>query len=82
MLFDFISSRSALSVSGNSYQWFSYLQSINHAYIGPEEFGRGMATFWRRIVDEPDAFPPEFWQLFLQLSLTILGESAGRFARA
>ena len=33
-----------------------------------------MTAFWRRIVDEPDAFPPEFWQLFLQSSLTALGE--------
>ena len=33
-----------------------------------------MTAFWRRIVDEPDAFPVEFWQLFLQSSLTALGE--------
>ena len=33
-----------------------------------------MTAFWRRLVDEPDAFPPEFWQLFLQSSLTVLGE--------
>ena len=33
-----------------------------------------MTAFWRRLVDEPDAFPPEFWQLFLQSSLTALGE--------
>ena len=31
-----------------------------------------MTTFWRRIVDVPDAFPPEFWKLFLQSSLTTL----------
>ena len=31
-----------------------------------------MAAFWRRIIDEPDAFPPEIWQLFLQSSLTAL----------
>ena len=49
-----------------------------HTDIGWEESGRGMTVFWRRIVDEPDAFPPEFWpefwQLFLQSSLTALGE--------
>ena len=39
-----------------------------------EEFGRGMKTFWRRIVYEPDAFRPEFRQLFLRSSLTALGE--------
>ena len=32
-----------------------------------------MTAFWRRIVDKPDAFPPEFWQLFLQSSLAALG---------
>ena len=33
-----------------------------------------MTPFWRRIFDEPDAFPSEFWQLFSQSSLTALGE--------
>ena len=33
-----------------------------------------MTAFWRRLVDEQDAFPPEFWQLLLQSSLTALGE--------
>ena len=42
-----------------------------HTDIGKEEFGRGMAASWRRIVDEPDKFPPEF---FLQISLTALRE--------
>ena len=41
------------------------LQSIIQTDIGREEFGSGMTAFWRRIVDEPDAFPREFWQLFL-----------------
>ena len=27
-----------------------------------------------RIVDDPSAFPPEFWQLFLPSNLTALGE--------
>ena len=35
---------------------------------------RGITSVWKRLVDEPDAFPPEFWQLFLQSSLTALGE--------
>ena len=30
-------------------------------------------SLWRKIVNEPEAFPPEFWQLFLQSSLTALG---------
>ena len=33
-----------------------------------------MKAFWRRVVDEPDAFPPECWQPVLQSSLTALGE--------
>ena len=32
-----------------------------------------MTAFWRRIVDEPNAFPVELWQLFLQSGLTALG---------
>ena len=74
VLFDVISSRSALPDPGNDGQQFTYIQSITHTDIGREEFGRGMTAFRRRIVDEPDAFPPEFWQLFLPSSLTALGE--------
>ena len=44
-----------------------------HVDIGREEFGRGMTTFWWRIVDERDALPPKFLQLCLQLSLNALG---------
>ena len=33
-----------------------------------------MTAFWRRLVDELDAFPPEFWQISLQSSLMALGE--------
>ncbi|CAN0541723.1 unnamed protein product, partial [Laminaria digitata] len=55
VLFDVISSRSALSGPGNDGQRFAHLQPIIHADIGREDFGRGMTAFWRRIVDEPDA---------------------------
>ena len=44
-----------------------------HTDIGREEFGKGMTAFWRKIVDEPDPFLPEFGQLFVQSSLTVLG---------
>ena len=73
MLFDVISSRSALS-GPRRRSCFVHLQSIIHTDIGWKEFGRGMAAFWRKIVDEPGVVPPEFWQLFLQSSLTALGE--------
>ena len=63
VLFNIINSRSALSGPGNDYQRFVHLQSIIHIGIGRKEFRRGMAAFWRRIVDEPNALPPEFWKL-------------------
>ena len=34
--------------------------------FGREKFGAGSETFWRRIIDDPRVFPPEFWQFFLQ----------------
>ena len=76
VLFNAISFCNAPSDSGNDGQRFAHLQSIIHTDIGREEFGRGMPAFWRSIVDEPDAFPPEFWQLFLQPSLTASGEKS------
>ena len=51
---------------------FAHLQSIIHTDIEREELGRGITAFWRRMVDEPGTFPPEFWQLFLQSSVTAL----------
>ena len=73
MLFDVINSRLVLSGPGNDGQRFAHVQPIIHTDIRREEFGRGTTAFWRRPVDEPDAFPPEFWQLFLKSSLTALG---------
>ena len=34
----------------------------------------GIEAFWRRNIDDPNAFSPAFWQLFLQSNLTALGE--------
>ena len=73
VLFDIINPRSALSGPGNDGQRFAHLQSFFQTDIGREESGSGMTAFWRRKVDEPDAFPPEFWQLFLQSSLITAG---------
>ena len=61
VLFDVIRSCSALSGPENDGQRFMHPQSIIHTDIEREVFGRCMTTFWRRIVDEQDAFPPEFW---------------------
>ena len=74
VLFDVTCSRSALSGPGNDGLRFFHLQSTIHTDIGKEESGRGMTAFRRRIVDEPHALPPEFWRLFLQSSLSALGE--------
>ena len=74
VLFEVSNSRSALSGPVYDGQRFAHLHSIIHTDIGREEFGRGITAFWRRTVDEPDAFPPEFWQLFSQSSLTALDE--------
>ena len=74
VLFDVISSRSTLSGLENGGQRLVHLQPIIHTDVGRRGVRRGYKAFSRRIVDEPDAFPPEFWQLFLQSSFTALGE--------
>ena len=60
VLFDIISSGHALLGLGTDGQRFAHLQSIIYTDFGREEFGRGTTALWRRIVDQPDAFPPEF----------------------
>ena len=69
-----INSRNALSGAGSDSLRFSHLQSIIRTGFGRGKFGAGIEAFWRRIIDDPNAFPPEFWQLFLQYTLTALGE--------
>ena len=66
VIFDVISSRSALSGPGNNGQGLAYLALIIHTDIGRMEFGQGLTTFWWRIIDESDVFPPELWQLSTQ----------------
>ena len=75
VIFDVISSRSALSGPGNDGQRLAHLHSIIYTDIGRGEFGLRMTAFWRRLVDELDTFPSEFWQLFQQSRLTALGET-------
>lgn len=41
-----------------------------------------MKNFWLRIVDEPDAFPPDLWQLFLWSTLATLGYNCRPVLRA
>ena len=59
VFFGINNSRSTLSGTMNDGQRFVLLLSTIHTDIGREEFGRGMAAFWRRIVVKPNAFPPD-----------------------
>ena len=82
VLFDVIGSPSALSGPKNGSQLFAHLQSIIHTDVGREEFGRGMTAFWRRIVDELDAFPPDSGSSSCSGASLRCRKSAGRFAWA
>ena len=55
-----INSRNALSGAGSDGLRFALLQSIIRTGIGREKFGAGIEAFRRRIIDDPNAFPPEF----------------------
>ena len=69
-----INSRNALSGAGSNGLRYLHLQSIIRTGVGREKFSTGIEAFWRRIIDDPSAFPPELWQLFLRSNLTVLGE--------
>ena len=69
-----INSRNALSGAGSDGLRFSHLQSIIRTGFGRENFGADIEAFGRRIIDDSNAFPPEFWQIFLQSNFTALGE--------
>ena len=77
--FEVINFRNGLSGAGSDGLRFSHLQSIIRTGFGREKFGTGMEAFWRRIIDNPSTFPPEFWQLFLQSNLTASGEKCRPF---
>lgn len=74
VLFDAISSRSSLLAPENDGQMFSLATHRPHRHREGGVRKGYMAAFWRRIVDGPDAFPSEFWQLMLQSNLTAFGE--------
>ena len=58
--FEVINPCNALSGAGSDVLRFLHLQSITRTQFGQEHFGAGIEAFLRRIVHEPDAFPPEF----------------------
>ena len=74
MALEVINSRNALSGAGSDGVRFSHLHSIIRTVFGRENFGADIEAFGRRIIDDSNAFPPEFWQIFLQSNLTALGE--------
>ena len=55
-----IKSRNALSGAGSDGLRFSHIQSIARTVFGRERFCAGTEAFWRRIIDDTSAFPPEF----------------------
>lgn len=71
VLFDSISFRSALSDPANGGQRLTRLLSITHTDIGLDNFNKGMAAFWRRLVDAADALPPGFLEHFSQSLLAV-----------
>ena len=73
MVFEVINFRNTPSGAGSDGLRLSHLQSIIRTQFGQEHFGAGIKAFWRRMMDKPDAFPPEFWELFLKSNLTVLG---------
>lgn len=64
----------ALSAVGNNWLRFSHRQSILSTTEGMEGFRPAIGAFWDRIMEHTDAFPSEFWELYLQSTLTALGE--------
>lgn len=72
MTFEVINSGNSLliSVAGSEGLRFSRLQSIIRTQFGQNHFSAGIEELWRRILDEHDAFPPEFWEFFLQSNKT------------
>ena len=56
-----INSHNALSNAGSDGPRFSHLQSIIRTVFGRKRIGTDTEAFWRRIIDDPNTFPPEFW---------------------
>ena len=63
--FEVINSRKALAGAGTEGLLFSRLQTIIRTRFCQKHFGTGIEACWRRMVDEPDAFLPEFGELFV-----------------
>ena len=57
-LIDVIQGRSSNSGAGNDGQQFSHLKSIFNTKIGREKLSEALSFLWRKLVDDPNAFPP------------------------
>ena len=79
MAFDVINFHNALPGAGSNGLRFSHLQSIIKTQFGQDLSSAGIEAFWRKIVDEPEAFPPEVWDLSLRSNLNTLGKDAAGF---
>lgn len=62
---DLVKSRHALSAAENVSLRFSHLQCLS-VPKGKEKFVPTIGSFSRRITEQPDPFPPDFWELFFQ----------------
>lgn len=52
---------------------FFLVSSIIRIDFGRDKFGSYVEGFWRRIIDDLDAFSPLFWLIFVRSNLTALG---------
>ena len=52
---------------------FAHLQSLLATAVGKSKFPELFRPFWRRVVEESNVLPPEFWYFPLQSNLTSLG---------
>ena len=77
--FEDINSCNALSEAGSDGLRFSHLQSIIRTQFGQEHFGAGIEAFWRRMVDEPNAFRRSFVSSSCIQTSRPWGENAARF---
>lgn len=68
-----INSRHALPGAGNDNLRFSHLQYVVNTAVG-KDIAAANRAFWRRKMEDPDAFPPKLWIILLQVSLAALGE--------
>ena len=63
VLLDVIKSRSSDCGARNDGQRFSHLNIVS-TKIGREEFTEALSSLWRKLVNAPNTFPPEFWTLW------------------